>query len=209
MTPFKVLYGRDPPSIIPCSVFEDTPSDVQTQLQARDVVLAQLKINIARAQAKMKKYADKKGCELEFAVGDFVYVKLQPYRQLSVKLQRNQKLGMRYFGPFQVVQKIGSVAYKLALPLESRIHPVFHILFLKPCIGDPGAAHVPLPLLYTTEGPLLQPVKLLDTRKVKVHNEWEIQVLVQWDGTENPTWESWNDLQQRYPNFHSPQMRKS
>ncbi|GKD49208.1 ty3-gypsy retrotransposon protein [Tanacetum coccineum] len=201
MTPFKALYGRDPPSVIPCSVFKDTPCDVQTQLQARDVVLAQLKINIDRAQAKMKKYADKKRRELEFAVGDFVYVKLQPYRQLSVKLQRNQKLGMRYFGPFQVVQKIGSVAYKLALPLDLRIHPIFHISFLKPCIGDPGAAHVPLPLLSATEGPLLQPVKILDTRKVRVHNEWEIQVLVQWDGTETPTWESWNDLQQQYPNF--------
>ncbi|GKE20354.1 ty3-gypsy retrotransposon protein [Tanacetum coccineum] len=159
MTPFKVLYGRDPPSIIPCSVFEDTPSDVQTQLQASDVVLSQLLINIIRAQSKMKKYVDKKRRKLEFAVGDFVYVKLQLYRQLSVKLQRNQKL------------------------------------------GDPGAAHVPLPLLSTTEGPLLQPVKLLDTCKVRVHNEWEIQVLVQWDGTENPTWESWNDLQQQYPNF--------
>ncbi|GJT78681.1 reverse transcriptase [Tanacetum coccineum] len=113
-----VLYGRDPPSIIPCSVFEDTPSDVQTQLQARDVVLAQLKINIARAQAKMKKYADKKRRELEFVVGDFVYVKLQLYRQLSVKLQRNQKLDIFFGPPFQVVQKIGSVAYKLALPLD-------------------------------------------------------------------------------------------
>ncbi|GJS31472.1 ty3-gypsy retrotransposon protein [Tanacetum coccineum] len=125
MTPFKVLYGRDPPSIIPCSVFEDTPSDVQTQLQASDVVLSQLLINIIRAQSKMKKYVDKKRRKLEFAVGDFVYVKLQLYRQLSVKLQRNQKL------------------------------------------GDPGAAHVPLPLLSTTEGPLLQPVKLLDTAFIR------------------------------------------
>nr|GEW98609.1 hypothetical protein [Tanacetum cinerariifolium] len=56
--------------------------------------------------------------------------------------------------------------------------------------GDPSATHVPLPLLSSIEGPLLQLVKILDTRKVQLHNEWEIQVLVQWDGTDEvfSTW---------------------
>ncbi|GJU00348.1 ty3-gypsy retrotransposon protein [Tanacetum coccineum] len=144
MTPFEVVYGRDPPSIIPSSDAMDTSSD----------------------------------------------------------LQRNQKLGMRYFGPFKILQKIGSAAYKLALPLESRIHPVFHVSFLKPCIGNPTEQYVPLPLLSTMEGPLLQPAKLLDTRKVRIQNEWELQVLVQWDGTNTTTWESWNKLQQQYPNLN-------
>ncbi|GJZ24633.1 hypothetical protein Tco_0562092 [Tanacetum coccineum] len=113
------------PSIIPSSAVMDTPNDVHTQLQARDVLVSQLKINLTRAQAKMKKYADRKRRDLDLAVGDFVFVKLQPYRQLSLKLQRNQKLGMRYFGPFKILQKIGLIACKLALPSELRIHPVF------------------------------------------------------------------------------------
>ncbi|GKB51033.1 ty3-gypsy retrotransposon protein [Tanacetum coccineum] len=201
VTPFKVVYGRDPPSVITDSFYDDTPDDVIEQLKKRDALLAQLKINLGRAQARMKKYADKKRCELSFAIGDYVFVKLQPYRQHSVKLQQNQKLGMRYFGPFQVLQQIGPVAYKLDLPATSRIHPVFHVSFLKPCVGEPSAQYIPLPLLSTPEGPLVYPTQILDSRKVKVKDEWDIEVLVQWDGRAEHTWESWNRLQQHYPNI--------
>ncbi|GJU65997.1 ty3-gypsy retrotransposon protein [Tanacetum coccineum] len=100
MTSFKVLYGCEPPSIIPSSAAMDTLNDVHTQLQAQDVLLSQLKINLTRAQVKMKKYVVRKRRDLDLAVGDFVFVELQPYRQLSLKLQRNQKLGLCYFGPF-------------------------------------------------------------------------------------------------------------
>ncbi|GJY36048.1 ty3-gypsy retrotransposon protein [Tanacetum coccineum] len=171
------------------------------KLKKRDALLAQLKINLGRAQARMKKYVDKKRRELSFAIGDYVFVKLQPYRQQSVKLEQNQKLGMCYFGPFQVLQQIGPVAYKLDLPATSRIHPVFHVSFLKPCVGEPSAQYIPLPLLSTPEGPLVYPTQILDSRKVKVKDEWDIEVLVQWDGRAEHTWESWNRLQQHYPNI--------
>lgn len=89
MNPFKILYGRDPPTIIPCYTRDDTPFDVHAQLVARDQLLAQLKLNLSRAQTRMKLNADKKHVEVEFNVGDFVFVKLQPYRQHSLRLQRN------------------------------------------------------------------------------------------------------------------------
>ncbi|GJU28604.1 ty3-gypsy retrotransposon protein, partial [Tanacetum coccineum] len=166
-----------------------------------NALLAALKINLDRAQARMKKQADKKQRELSFAIGDYFFVKLQPYRQHSVNLQRNQKLGMRYFGPFRVLQQIGSVAYKLELLATSRIHLVFHVLFLKPYIGDPSDQYIPLPLLSVSEGPLIHPIQILDYRKVRVKDDWEVQVLVQWDGRAEHTWESWNQLQQHYPNL--------
>lgn len=72
----------------------------------------------------MKKMADKKRTELSFEKGDWVLVKLQPCRQHSLVLRKHQKLSMRYFGPFKVLQKIGFVAYKLELSLEARLHPV-------------------------------------------------------------------------------------
>ncbi|GJU55661.1 ty3-gypsy retrotransposon protein [Tanacetum coccineum] len=141
VTPFKVVYGRDPPSVITCSFGDDTPSDVIEQLQQRDALLN------------------------------------KPYRQHSVKLQKNQKLGMRYFGAFQVLEQIVQVAYKLDLPATSRIHPVFHVSFLKPCICEPSHQYIPLPLS-TPEGPLIHPIEILDSRRIQVKDEWEIQVLV-------------------------------
>ena len=63
-------------------------------------------------------------------------VKLQPYRQHSVALRKNQKLGMRFFGPFEVVERVGHVAYKLKLPEAARIHLVFHISLLKKFQGS-------------------------------------------------------------------------
>ena len=50
---------------------------------------------------------------MQFEIGDLVYVKLQPYRQTSIALRKNQKLGLHYFGPFPMVEKIRRVAYKL------------------------------------------------------------------------------------------------
>ncbi|XP_072076795.1 uncharacterized protein [Arachis hypogaea] len=66
----------------------------------------------------------------EFVEGDLVLVKLQPYRQHSVALRKNQKLGMRYFGPFPI-KKLSAVAYKLDLPPATKIRDAFHVSALK------------------------------------------------------------------------------
>lgn len=58
-------------------------------------------------------------------------MKLEPYGQLSVRLKKGHKLGQRYFGPFEVVKRIGEVVYKLELSVEAKIQLVFHILVLK------------------------------------------------------------------------------
>lgn len=68
------------------------------------------------AQAQMKKFADKKRHSLKFEVGEWVFLKLRPHEQQSVAKRINQKLAARFYGPFQILVKVGEVAYKLQLP---------------------------------------------------------------------------------------------
>ena len=94
-----------------------------------------LKDHLAAAQGRIKTQADKHRQERSFAVGDWVFLRLQPYRQQSLAYKGKWKLSPRYFGPFKVLKRIGPVSYKLELPPESKLHPVFHVSCLKLKLG--------------------------------------------------------------------------
>ena len=112
----------------------------------------------------MKSQVDKRRREVEFVMGDLVLVKLQPYRQHSLQLRKNQKLGMRHFGPFPIVERIGLVTYRLQLPFYVKIHPVFHVLVLKPFRGDDLQPYFLLPITTSNIGPFPQLVEIFDSR---------------------------------------------
>ena len=73
--------------------------------------------------------------ELHFQVGDMVLVKLQRYRQSSLQRRANQKLSTTDYGPNRVAAKLGQVTYRLELPAESKVHPVFHVSILTRVTG--------------------------------------------------------------------------
>lgn len=79
----------------------------------------------------MKKYADSKRREVQLKMGDLVYTKLQPYRQSSVVVRPYPQLAKRYYGSFWILECIGKVAYRMDLPLTSKIYLVFHVALLK------------------------------------------------------------------------------
>lgn len=166
MSPFKALYGRDPPTIIRYIPGTAKLSALDHDLSNRDIILRQLKHNLLTAQNRQKNQADKHRRDISYAVGDWLFVKLQPYRQLSLRLYRNQKLSQRYFGPFKVLKRIGTVAYKLDLPPSSRIHPVFHVSVLKKCIGNPESQSIPLPLIDPNPSNLANKVHLAEGSNV-------------------------------------------
>lgn len=95
-----------------------------------------IKARLQEAQQRMNFFADKHRSKRHFEEGDWVFLRLQPYRQTSVAMRRNQKLAPKFFGTYKIVAKIGSVAYKLDLPSTVTIHPVFHVFMLKKKVGD-------------------------------------------------------------------------
>jgi hypothetical protein len=196
MTPFKALYGREPPYLTRYEPQVNDPPALQEELMERDKILQQLKSNLERAQQYMKKQADRHRSDITLQVGDLVLVKLQPYRQQSVALRKNQKLGMRYFGPFEIIARVGNVAYKLKLPENAKIHPVFHVSQLKIFKGDPQQQYLPLPLTMSEIGPMLQPIEILQARTIQRGTKKIHQILVQWDQSPiaEATWEDIDDL---------------
>ncbi|MCI38336.1 hypothetical protein A2U01_0059564, partial [Trifolium medium] len=118
----------------------------------------------------------------EFAEGTWVWLRLQPYRQGTLRGSPYSKFTKRFYGPYQILKRIGKVAYELCLPPDARIHPVFHVSKLKPFYGQPPS-HVP-PLDETVTGTLVQliPAHILGTRKLHTAKGEQYQVLVHWEG---------------------------
>ncbi|KAK9670007.1 hypothetical protein RND81_13G170200 [Saponaria officinalis] len=168
------------------------------------MMISDLKQNLMRAQTRMKQIADGHRSEREFAVRDWVWLKLQPYRQSSVQQKTNQKLSHKYFGPFQVKARIGAVAYKLALPNDAQIHDTFHVSQLKKFVGTlPVAIHIPVWLQGRSSEEQLKPRAILGRRTVRHQNAAQIQYLVQWEGFDEyeATWEPALVFEDKYPGF--------
>ena len=105
--------------------------------------VAQIKENLLKARDRQKKYADNRRKPLEFQVGDRVMLKVSPWKGV-VRFIKRGKLAPRYVGPFEIVERIGTVAYRLKLPQElSNVHDVFHVSNLKKCLAD-ETTYVPL-----------------------------------------------------------------
>ncbi|GJR88694.1 ty3-gypsy retrotransposon protein [Tanacetum coccineum] len=200
MSPYQALYGRLTLSLIPYPPRASKVAVVDELLMEQNEVTRQLKQNLLAAKLRMEK-ANRKCRDVEFKVGDKVFVKLQPYRQITLAKLLSNKLAKRFYGPYEIMEKIGKVAYRLALPVTSKIHPVFHVSILKLFTGTSSEMVTELPDGFK-EGQLMeQPVGVYDSRMVLQNGKYERQVLVQWAGRspEEETWEWLTDFQSAYP----------
>ncbi|KAF7811847.1 Transposon Ty3-G Gag-Pol polyprotein [Senna tora] len=202
MTPFQALYGVNPaplPSYSAGSVNVETLEDL---LIVREQLHEQLRAHLLKAQNRMKKFADKKRKEAVFAEQDLVLVKLHHYRQQSVAKRLSYKLSKRFFGPFLVLKRVGSVAYKLQLPKGSRVHPIFHVSLLKRFHGNPMAVVADIPEDFSMFAK--EPERLVDKRIIKKDDKEVAQVLVEWSWRprEEATWEDLGVLTEAFPHLN-------
>ena len=96
---------------------------------------------LKEAQDRQKSYADLKREPIEYNVGDKVFLKISPWKGV-LRFGKRGKLSPRYIGPYEVIERGGLVAYRLALPPElSQIHDVFHVSILRRYRSDPSDAN--------------------------------------------------------------------
>jgi len=149
----------------------------------------------------MKQIANKKRRDVSFQEGDIVFLRLQPYRQSSAFKRAHQKLASRFFGPYQILKKVGNVAYKLQLPMGARIHHVFHVSLLKKYVGDATETRIDFPLVSDDGEIILEPKTLIDHRWVKQGGKFLAKSLVKWKHlpSEEATWEVTKSLFHQFP----------
>ena len=203
MTPFKAIYGYPPPRVLDYVAGTTRVGAVDLLLKGRQQLLSLLKQNLCAAQERMRWFADKKRVERSFAVGDWVHLRLQSYKQFSMHHKKLGKLAPRYYGPFQVIQRIGEVSYKLDLPSGSLIHLVFHVSCLKAKLGDKVVPRPTLPAVNADLVPTPELMLILDKKSIQLRSRIMTQVLVLWQGEckEDATWEILYDLQAKFPHF--------
>ena len=154
------------------------------------------------AQSRQKIYVDVRHRPLEFEVGDHVFLKVMPKRGV-VKFGKRGKLSPRFIGPFEILERVGTIAYQLALPPSmSGVHEVFHVSMLQRYTPDPAHIVDWGEIGVDTDGTFEEgPVCIMDSRDqvLRQKNREARGVLWQHRGVEKSTWEREDTMRATYP----------
>ena len=155
-----------------------------------------------------KSYADNRRRNLEFNVGDFVFICVSPWKG-TVRFKGKGKLAPRYIGPYEVIERIGTAAYRLDLPIKlSRIHNAFHVSMLRKYVSDSSYILLTVPIeLKENLSYAEEPIEILDRKDQILRSRVIPKVKVLWRNqkVEEATWENEAMMREEYP-FLFPEM---
>ena len=204
MAPYEALYGRK------CRTPLCWDEVGEIKLSGREIVqvttdnVKVIRYRLKIAQDRQKSYSDNRMRDLEFQVGDQVFMRISPWKGV-LQFGKKGKLSPFYMGPYEIVERIGEVAYRLRLPPElAIIHDVFHVSMLRKYIADPSHVLRDQPVELNEDLTYEErPVQIVDRKDQVLWNKVIPLVNVLWmnHGREEATWEHEDQMQTRYPHL--------
>ena len=206
MAPFEALYGK--PCLSPVCWVEAGERSIlgPEYIQETKEKIELIRRRMTAAQDRQKKFADMRRRQVEYEVGNFVFIKISPMKNV-LRFGKQGKLTPRYIGPYKILERIGPLAYKLELPENMQgIHDVFHVSQLRRWVHDkaeiletPTQVQINPNLIYEKDpvGILAKDVKKLRNKSLKL-------VKVQWSlDPSDCTWELEDKVRMNYPKLFS------
>ncbi|GKA99756.1 putative reverse transcriptase domain-containing protein [Tanacetum coccineum] len=204
--PFEALYGRKCRSPIMWEGVGEGQLVGPELVQETTEKISQIKDRLKAARDRQISYADKRRKPLEFSVGDYVLLKVSPWKSV-VRFRKKGKLAPRFVRSFEIVEKEGLVAYRLRLPKEfNGVHDTFHVSNLKKCLADP-TLQVPLDEIQVDAklNFVEEPIEILEREFKKLKRSRISIVKVWWNSKREPelTWECEDQMRLKFSHMFS------
>ncbi|XP_073064076.1 uncharacterized protein [Primulina eburnea] len=202
MSPFEALYGRKCRSPLYWDVLSEASIVGPDMIRDMKEKVKLIQSRMRAAQDRQAKYANIRRRPLIFDKGDRVFLKISPFRG-TVRFGKKSKLSSRFIGPYEILESVGDLAYRLALPPAlSGVHDVFHVSMLRKYHPDPSHVLPPDEVeLDQTLSYIERPIQILDRKDKQLRNKLIPLIKVQWNrhGVEEATWELKDKMRQKYP----------
>ncbi|KAA3473697.1 DNA/RNA polymerases superfamily protein [Gossypium australe] len=193
MAPYEALYGRKCRTPLYWTELSENKIHGVDWIKETEQKVVLIRNNLKAASDRQKSYADLK---------HQVFLKVSPWKKI-LRFRRKGKLSPRFIGPYEIIERIGPVAYRLKLPLDlEKIHNVFHVSMLRKYRSDPS--HVITPSEIELRSDLTydeEPILILAREMKELRNKRIPLVKVLWNrhGVEEATWEPEDSMKQQYP----------
>ncbi|MCO6517008.1 MAG: hypothetical protein J6586_11060, partial [Snodgrassella sp.] len=202
VAPYEMLYGRKCRSPIHWDETGERSYLGPELVQKTNEAIQKIRARMLTSQSRQTSYANLKRRGVEFQVGDLVFLRVSPLKGVK-RFGVRGKLSPRFIGPFEILERVGEVAYRLALPPAlASVHNVFHVSMLRKYVSDPthilSYEHLELDEDLSYEE---KPVQILDQKDKVLRTKTISLVKVLWRNSksEEATWELESEMRERFP----------